>query len=337
MDSKNSIIICGPTASGKTSLAVKIAEELSINQSIYNNIHFNNKPDNNIAAEIISADSRQIYCRMDIGTGKDLSEYNTDKIKVPYHCIDIRNPNDFFTLYEYLNECRKSFTQIIGRNRIPIITGGTGLYIKSVIKNYELENIPPDFHLRNKLEKADREELENKLMRLDPEIYKNTDLSSRKRIIRGIEKALHFNNISNEDIKKVENTLAQKNTAEIKPLVIAAKWKRDELVARIEKRLDERFEEGMIDEVSNLLEEGITPERMHFLGLEYRYLTEYITGLMSFVKMREKLFTEIRRFSKRQLTFFRGMEKQGIEIHYIDNADLKLSLEKIREYNFDIK
>ena len=365
MDKKDLIVICGPTASGKTSLAVKTAEMISEkNEEKLPETEYL-KP----AAEIISADSRQVYRKMDIGTGKDLGEYKTDKIEIPFHCIDIRNPDDYFTLYDYLDECRVAVESVRGRKRIPLLAGGTGLYVEAVIKNYKLQEIPPDLRLRGELEKLETATLEEKLKKLNRRIYRETDLSSRKRIIRGIEKSVYleksgresrqntdsvgYNSLKNTE-KYIENSDTEgsedeqinlnnekaypENISKIteNPLVLVTRWDRKILVSRIEKRLDERIEEGMIEEVQSLLDSGITPERLLFFGLEYRYITEYLTGRMDFKSMREKLFTEIRRFSKRQVTFFRGMERRGIQIHYIDNADAEKAMDIINRCDFPI-
>ncbi len=322
MEKKDLIVICGPTASGKTSLAVKIAEMLSSGK---------NEP----AAEIISADSRQVYRGMNIGTGKDLSEYSTEKISVPYHCIDIRNPDENFTLHDYMAEFGKALETVRKNGNIPLLAGGTGLYIESVIRNYRLDNVPPDQNLRRELEKLDRDELSEKLKKADRGIYLRTDLSSRKRIIRGIEKAVFLKKKRPDgtDLKILHDENSQAEAVR-NPLVLATRWKREELVSRIEKRLDERLEEGMVEEVRALMAEGITSERLFYLGLEYRYISEYLIGRLSWVEMRGKLFTEIRRFSKRQATYFRGMERRGTEVFHIDRAEAGRAMEIILQHEY---
>ena len=384
MVKKNIIVICGPTASGKTALAVKTAEMLSEEKKILTDIKTLNKVEkeeistksDEICAEIISADSRQVYRKMDIGTGKDLSEYITDKYSVPYHCIDIRNPDELFTQYDYMIEFKKAFKLIKVKKRIPVLAGGTGLYIESVLKQYHMEKIDPDYELRKKLEKKEKNELEKILENLNKDIFSKTDLSSGKRIIRGIEKALYYKRQDNyicsmdfysnsecmnilkhcsnykeksgvkgisdclNKVLETDNTYTERSCRgellNINPLVLVTRFKREELVARIEKRLDQRMEEGMIEEVKSLLDEGITPERMQFLGLEYRYISQYLIGQISFKSMREKLFTEIRRFSKRQTTYFRGMERRGIKVNYIDNAEPDIAFSIVRKHVFDV-
>ena len=387
MENKNFIVICGPTASGKTALAVKTAEMLSDERDKISFIGENGERENTgslneeekTSAEIISADSRQIYRKMDIGTGKDLSEYITEKYSVPYHCIDIRNADELFTLYDYISEFRKALNLIRDEKRIPILAGGTGLYIETVLKQYHLDRIEPDFELRQKLEKKQTSELKTMLENLNSDIYSRTDLSSRKRIIRGIEKAVYYNrkkeieclikvysnpesisilkdctdfigrsnyqrnenpdyfsDISEKEYNASEGGNESREMLDIKPLVLVTRYQREDLVSRIEKRLDQRFDEGMVEEVEKLLDEGISPERMHFLGLEYRYISQYLLGEMNFDQMHEKLFTEIRRFSKRQTTYFKGMERRGIKINYVDNADPEAAFSLVREHFFDL-
>jgi tRNA dimethylallyltransferase len=302
VNKKDLIVIAGATASGKTSLAVRIAVEFS--------------------SEIISADSRQVFRKMDIGTGKDLSEYS--QWSVPCHCIDIKNPEEEFTLPEYQRECFNAIKKIRFKGKIPVIAGGTGLYIESVLKKYDFPDIPPDFELREKLSHFNKDDLIKQLKELSPAILSKTDLTSRKRIIRAIEKGMHPHRLNYVD-KNILNT-------EINPLVFVTRWDRDILFKRIEKRLDERLKEGLIEEVRGLINDGISPERLISFGLEYRYITEYLNNLYTLEGMREKLFTEIRRFSKRQATYFRGMEKRGIEVHFIDNADFNSSIKIINKY-----
>jgi tRNA dimethylallyltransferase len=303
VNKKDLIVIAGATASGKTSLAVKIAVELS--------------------SEIISADSRQVFRKMDIGTGKDLSEYSSPYWSVPFHCIDIKDPEEDFTLPEYQAECFNAINKIRSKGKIPVIAGGSGLYIESVLKKYDFPDIPPDFELRDKLSHLKKDDLIKQLKELSPLILSKTDLTSRKRIIRAIEKGMYPHQLNYVD----ENIL---NT-NINALVFVTRWDRDILVKRIEKRLDERLEEGLVEEVQGLINDGITHERLISFGLEYRYVTEYLNNLYTLEGMREKLFTEIRRFSKRQATYFRGMEKRGIEVHFIDNADSDSSIKLINK------
>lgn len=317
------IVIAGPTASGKTTLAVRTAVEIS--------------------SGIISADSRQVYRKMDIGTGKDLSEYsNPPHWTVPYYCIDIRDPEEEFTLPEYQAECFNAIKKIRSKGEIPVIAGGTGLYIESVLKKYKFPDIPPDFELRERLSHFDKDDLVKHLKNLSTSLFSKADLSSRKRIIRAIEKGVHSDRIKHSGSMTADDKVipAEKNfspdiniqNTEINPLVLVTRWNRDLLVKRIEKRLDERLEEGLIEEVRSLLDGGVSPERLISFGLEYRYVTEYLNNMYTYDGMKEKLFTEIRRFAKRQTTYFRGMEKRGIEVRYIENADFDSSIKIINNY-----
>ncbi len=284
----NIITICGPTASGKTNLAVKLASEFN--------------------GEIISGDSRQVYKGMDIGTGKDLKEYSTAKGNVPYHLIDIALPAEEYNLYRYIQDFNNAFNSIISKKHIPFLTGGSGLYIEAALKGYNLPEAPVDEDLRREMKSLSKDELELILKNESEKIYMKTDKSSLRRIIRGIEIARH----TKSDIIKEQNTLT--------PLVIGINPPRDELLKKIKKRLNERLDEGMVQEVETLLDSGITFDRLIKLGLEYRYCALYLRGDITIDMMKEQLNIAINRFSKRQMTWFRGMERRGLKIHWIKNA-----------------
>lgn len=286
----NIITICGPTASGKTGLAVKLAPEFK--------------------GEIISADSRQVYKGMDIGTGKDLKEYCTAEEDVPFHLIDIVSPSEDYNLYRYLQDFNQSFNSIISNGHIPFLTGGSGLYIEAALKGYSLPEAPVNENLRREMENFTRDELEVILKNESEEIYLKTDKSSSRRIIRGIEITRHMKS----DIINKQNALI--------PLIIGINPPRDELLKKIEQRLNERLDEGMIKEVETLLDSGVTFDRLIKLGLEYRYCALYLRGDITMDDMKKQLNIEINRFSKRQMTWFRGMERRGLKIHWIRNADL---------------
>ncbi len=289
MKSKYNIItICGPTASGKTGLAVKLAFEFN--------------------GEIISGDSRQVYKDMDIGTGKDLKEYSTTKGDVPFHLIDIALPSEEYNLYKYIQDFNNAFNSIISQKHIPFLTGGSGLYIEAALKGYSLPEAPVDEDLRRELEPLTKDELEVILKNESEKIYMETDRSSSRRIIRGIEIARYIK----PDIIKKQNTLT--------PLIIGINPPRNELLKKIEKRLNERLDEGMVQEVETLLNSGITFDRLIKLGLEYRYCALYLRGDITIDIMKEQLNIAINRFSKRQMTWFRGMERRGLKIHWIKDA-----------------
>jgi tRNA dimethylallyltransferase len=300
------IVICGPTASGKTSLAVKLAGALN--------------------GEIISADSRQVYRGMDIGTGKDLSEYTSGSTTVPCHCIDIAHPADPYTLFEYIEDCHSAIRQIFSRGRTPIITGGAGLYIEAILKGYRLPAVPENSELRKSMGGLDNQELSVMLKELDPEIYSETDLSAKKRIIRAIEVALY----------KKEKPLryAGENPPDFSPVVIAVNRPRQQIISMISRRLKQRLNAGMVDEVKGLLDSGIHPERLIFFGMEYKFITLHLQGKLAYDEMVSMLETEIYRLAKRQMTWFRGMEKRGIKVHWI-TGNLEDEAKKVlRQYNF---
>lgn len=288
------LIIAGPTASGKTSLAVQLAYKLK--------------------STILSADSRQVYKGMDIGTGKDLSEYHYRGKDIPYKLIDIASPNNIYTLYHYQKDCYNEINNLFNSNSIPIIAGGTGLYIEAVLKKYRLANVPENIIFRENLQRYSKEELLSKLREEDIVEYRNCDKSSKKRIVRSLEIA---------DYKLSSPiTYSSDNAPNFSPLILITRWDRDKLKARITTRLNQRLNnENMIGEVEKLIDSGISIERLNQLGMEYREIGQYLHNLISYDEMYEKLKTAIFRLSKRQSTWFRGMEKRGFRTHYIDNAN----------------
>lgn len=292
-NSYNILAIVGPTACGKTKLAVKLALK-------YN-------------GEIISGDSRQVFRGMDIGTGKDLEEYMTQAGAVPHHLIDIADPREDYSLYRYVSDFRRCFDEISGRGMLPVLCGGSGLYIEGALKGYELPDIPVDHATRGELEGRPKDELLSILQTESPEILSRTDISSSRRIIRGIEIARY---LKQNDLPDYAET-----PAEYRPLVIGISLPREEIIRRIDIRLQKRLDEGMIEEVDSLLKSGVPAEKMIKLGLEYRYCTMYLMNEISYENMAEKLRTEIHRFAKRQMTWFRGMERRGIPINWIEGDD----------------
>lgn len=289
----NILVICGPTAGGKTSLAVKLALK-------YN-------------GEIISGDSRQVFRGMDIGTGKDLGEYRTASGFIKHHLIDIADPMEDYNLYRYIADFRNSFDSITAKGKLPVLAGGSGLYIEAALKDYDLYPVPEDPGLRKSLENKTRDELLNILRSESEDIAVKTDISSSRRIIRGIEIARYIKNNPLE--------LKEQRAEKLIPLIIGVTYPREVLLQRIDTRLVERLRNGMIDEVKMLLEKGVTPERLIKLGLEYRYCTMYLKNEMSYDEMTEKLKIEIHKFSKRQMTWLRGMERRGLKIHWIEGND----------------
>ena len=300
---KNCLVICGPTASGKTSLGVALALEFN--------------------GEILSADSRQIYRGMDIGTGKDLHEYITPLGSVPYHLIDIRYPAELYTLHHYQTDFYAAFRDVRGRARLPVVVGGTGLYIEAVLKHYRIPNVPEDPEVRERLMGESIEDLLRQLEVLSPELHRNTDTSSKKRVVRSLEIALYG--------RDHRILWSDENPPRIDPLVLAVRWPRHELHARINRRLEQRLNHGMIEEVERILRSGIPRDRFDLFGMEYKHIAAYIDGTVSFKAMVQNLRHAIHQLAKRQETWFRGMERRGIAIHWIDRADRKPASDIVRQ------
>lgn len=294
---KNMITVLGPTASGKTNFAVQLAHSLE--------------------GEIISADSRQIYRHMDIGTGKDLSEYTIGNTIVPYHLIDIRDPGDKYTLFDYQHDFHRVLQEIRANNKMPVLCGGTGLYIESVLKGYNLPDVPANQTLRNSLEEKSLEELTLILQRYR-RLHNTTDTETKKRAIRAIEIA-HFE--SQQDVSAC-------TFAPVESTILGLHIGRELRREKITNRLKARLEEGMIDEVKQLIDSGVAPEDLIYYGLEYKFVTLYVLETISYTEMYRQLETAIHQFAKRQMTWFRGMERRGFTIHWIDatlSMDQKLA------------
>lgn len=298
----NLVVILGPTASGKTSLAVKLADLF--------------------CTEIISGDSRQIYKNMDIGTGKDLFEYNINNRSIPYHLIDIINPNEDYSIHQFKKDFYNVYDDIIKKNKIPILCGGSGLYIESILLNYKIPNIPPDYELREKLQNKRLDSLKNILNQKDDQLYNPTYHVTKRRIIRSIE-LFNKKNITS-DTKKYHSINDYK--------VIGIKTNRDVLLQQIKKRLEERLGNGMVEEVEFLIQNGMSLDRLKYFGLEYRFLGEYLFNNISYEEMVNKLNVSINRFSKKQMTFYRRMEKRGIEIKWIQKDELEEAKKYIKTY-----
>lgn len=286
------ITIIGPTASGKTSLAVAVASSLN--------------------GEIISADSRQVYRRMNIGTGKDLDEYQADGKKIDYHLIDICEPGTKYNLFEYQRDFLAAYKQIIERNKLPVLCGGTGLYVESVLGSYQLSPVPQNPTLRKKLEGKTLEELTGMLEKLKQKnhstMHNKTDVDSPQRAIRAIEIEAYNRH----------NPISERMFPQLESLLVGVHVDRETRRKRISERLKFRLENGMIDEVKGLLQEGIPAENLLYYGLEYKYVTDHVIGNISYKDMYERLEIAIHQFAKRQMTWFRGMERRGFHIHWIE-------------------
>ena len=294
----NLITILGATACGKTAVAVRLAEHLN--------------------TEIISADSRQIYKNMDIGTGKDLDEYNINSIKIPYHLIDIVDAGTKYNVFEYKKDFVKVFKEITSRDKIPILCGGTGLYIDAILKDYKLIYVPNNEELRISLKNKTIAELEQILISYKP-IHNRSDLDTTKRAIRAIEI---------EDFYKQNNVLIHDNL-KINSLLIGILFDREQRRERITQRLIVRLNNGLIEELEHLVSIGISYEDIEYYGLEYKFVAWYLQNKISKDTLFTQLNTAIHQFSKRQMTWFRKMEKEGHKIHWID-GNLPIN-EKINE------
>ena len=290
------ITILGPTASGKTPLAAALASE--------------------IGGEILSADSRQVYRRMDIGTGKDLADYTiTNKqepITIPYHLIDICEPGTKYNLFQYQQDFYDAYRDVVSRGAVPILCGGTGLYIEAVLKGYRLSPVPQNPELRARLENKSLDELTQMLVALKEQngstMHNKTDVDSCQRAIRAIE-IEEYN---------LHTPMPKRDLPPIDSLIIGVNIDRELRREKITRRLKARLEEGMIDEVKGLLDEGIPADDLIYYGLEYKFVTEYLVGKTTYDEMFTRLEIAIHQFAKRQMTWFRGMERRGFQIHWID-------------------
>ncbi len=288
----NCVVILGPTAVGKTSVGVAVADYFG--------------------GEVISADSRQTYKGLDIGSGKDLCEYQVEGRPVPYHLIDITTLDSEYNVFNYQTDFYKVFQDIISRGKLPVIVGGTGMYLDSVIRGYELINVPENQALHAELEEKSLEELDKQLLSLKPDLHNKSDLLEKDRVIKAIEIALYE---QSEEGKAALETLKR---PDIRPLIIGTTLERSQVVSNIERRLKERLDEGMIEEIRGLHDAGYSWERLEKLGLEYRYCSLFLEGkIFSKEELFEQLFIQIRQFSKRQMTWYRGMEKKGVKINWL--------------------
>ena len=290
------ITILGPTASGKTPVAARLAME--------------------IGGEVISADSRQVYRRMDIGTGKDLEDYMVSQrdgsFVIPYHLIDIREPGTKYNLFEYQQDFFDAYQDIRSRGKVPILCGGTGLYIEAVLKGYHLSPVPQNQELRDRLEGKTLVELTQMLTELKQKtgsnMHNTTDVDSCQRAIRAIEIETY----------NIEHPTPRRELPPVDSIIIGIDIDRELRREKITRRLKARLDEGMVDEVKTLLEEGISPEDLIYYGLEYKFVTEYLMGNTSYDEMFTRLEIAIHQFAKRQMTWFRGMERRGFKINWID-------------------
>lgn len=281
------IAILGPTASGKTPFAAALADELN--------------------TEIISADSRQIYRNMDIGTGKDIADYTINGKQIPYHLIDIADPGYKYNVFEYQRDFLKAYETIKQKGCLPVVCGGTGMYLESVLKGYKLLPVPENPELRARLADKSLEEL-TAILADYKNLHNTTDMDTVKRAIRAIEIEEYY----------IHTTTEERSFPQLNSLIIGVDIDRELRREKITRRLHQRLEEGMVDEVRRLIEQGIQPDDLIYYGLEYKYLTLYIIGKLSYGAMFNQLEIAIHQFAKRQMTWFRGMERRGFTIHWMN-------------------
>lgn len=285
------ITILGPTATGKTRLAAGLAYRID--------------------GEIISADSRQVYRGMDIGTGKDIEDYNINGQEIPFHLIDIVDPGYEYNVFEFQRDFLKAYQEIIGRKKQVVLCGGSGLYLEAIIKRYPLHKVPEDKEFRKKLESVEMDELA-KMLEVRQELHNITDITGRKRLIRALEIAEYYQNNPDKKSEKLP---------QIPNIIFGVFMERSLIRNRITKRLNDRLKHGMIKEVDDLLNKGLKPEQLMYYGLEYKFLTQYVMGMISYDEMFEKLNTAIHQFAKRQMTWFRRMERNGIRINWLNSEE----------------
>ncbi|WP_372774171.1 tRNA (adenosine(37)-N6)-dimethylallyltransferase MiaA [Mangrovibacterium sp.] len=297
------LTILGPTASGKTTVGAHAAQMLD--------------------GEVISADSRQVYRGMDLGTGKDYADYTVDGIQIPYHLIDIVDAGYEYNVFEYQNDFLNVHADVCSRGKFPVLCGGSGLYLEAVLKNYRLIQVPLNEDLRTELESKNLVELTEILKSYKTVLHNNSDIETKKRAIRAIEIEAYL----------VDNPEVDRKMPELNSLVVGVKYDRLSRRRRITERLTQRLDEGMLSEVQTLLDSGLTPEQLTYYGLEYKYLTLHLTGELTFDEMFRGLETAIHQFAKRQMTWFRRMERQGTQIHWLDGyMPLPEKLERIKDW-----
>ena len=287
MQTYNLVTILGPTACGKTTLAVALADRLQ--------------------TAVISADSRQVYRSMDLGTGKDLNEYTVDGREIPYHLIDIVDAGYKYNVFEYQRDFLRVYEDLCAEGKMPVLCGGTGMYLESVLRGYRLVEVPEDNELRVSLADKSLDELTD-ILRGYKQLHNTTDVDTCKRAIRAIEIEEYYR----------ANNVNVREFPTIKSLTIGLDVSRELRRERISRRLRERLEQGMVDEVRGILASGVAPEDLIYYGLEYKFLTMYVIGELTYDEMVSQLEIAIHQFAKRQMTYFRGMERRGVSIHWLD-------------------
>lgn len=281
------LVVLGPTASGKTRLATRLA-------ALYN-------------GEILSVDSRQVFRGMNIGTGKDYSEYRVEGRDIPYHLIDIADAGDAYHIHRFQQDFRQSFADVLRRGKLPVVCGGTGLYLEAILNNHQFTGIPVDTARRAELETWTGDALRDRFLSLSSDYHSRADLSTRKRTLRAIEIAEY---LQHHPMPRTEDPVPV-------PLVLGLNPPVERRRERIDRRLDARLKEGLMEEVKGLIDAGVPPEKLLFYGLEYKFVTEYLTGVLDLATMTGRLRVAIHQFAKRQMTFFRKMERDGLPVHWL--------------------
>lgn len=298
------ITILGPTASGKTTVAANVAYRMN--------------------GEVISADSRQVYRNMNIGTGKDYDDYSIEGREVSCHLLDICEAGEKYSVYRYQKDFLTVYNEIVSREKLPVMCGGTGMYIESILEGYRLISVPVNYSLRDNLEGKSMEELTN-ILKAYKELHNITDITRRETTVRAIEIAKYYS----------DHNYEESELPEIDSLVVGIKFDRNSRRKRISDRLRTRFEDGMVEEVKSLLESGVSEETLIYYGLEYKFITWYLQEKISYDEMFSQLETSIHKFAKRQMTWFKRMERKGINIRWMDGyMSLDEKIEKVREWYF---
>lgn len=295
----NLITILGPTAVGKTKLAAHLAHLFD--------------------GEVISADSRQVYRKLNLGTGKDYDDYQVKDSTIKYHLVDVIDLPDEFNLFDFYKCFFETYNKVKSNDKLPFLCGGTGLYISSVVQNYNLKEVENENDIAADFQNKTEDELKSILIHLNPKLHNTTDFTSKERLIKAIQVALATNEVSGK--------------ININSLNIGINPGREEVKNRIKQRLISRLKEGMVEEVKQILESGISAERLIKLGLEYKFITEYLTGIISYDEMQTNLYYAISRYSKRQMTWFRKMEREGVKIFWLTKPDIE-SAKEIIEANY---
>ena len=305
---RNCVVVCGPTATGKTTLAVELALDLG--------------------GEILSADSRQVYRGMDIASGKDLGEYTTTRGVVPHHLIDVAEPDEIYSLFDYQRDLYRAFEDVSSRGRLPVVEGGTGLYIEATLRKYEIPDVPPDHPFRAEMEERGLPDLVEDLEGRSPELASRTVLDCKRRVIRALEVARQTEQSGEPPVNRTD--------IEFRPVVLVVTTPPDELRRRIRTRLLARLSEGMVEEVRAILKSGISRSRFDLFGMEQKHVARYLDGEVSHEAMIEDLVAEIGRLAKRQRTYFRGIRKRGMEIHEVPHADLEVARGVLAGYDLSM-